>query len=174
MNVGVQASRKFFHSNSSSYLYILTLHGGRRIEFDWGQLWSALRETGIELSILEVSGMENAIDKMFIYLLPYTGLQRLAIRYLVMDPQEMEDKAAQGFWRKIIPHHRDSLTTLFVNSKHESQYSRRSSLRDLTISVCSVLSLACKDHEVEFHDLKEPDGAVENFYVSNQNQQFTL
>jgi hypothetical protein len=161
-------------------LSISTSYGGRCIEFDWGRLWSALRETGIELSILEVSGTENAIDKMFTYLLSYTGLQRLAIRYLLMDTQEMEDKAAQRFWQKIIPHHRDSLTTLFVNSEHASQWCygpraapalrKCSSLRDLTISVCSVesswakakLSSACKDHNIEFHDLKEPDGAVEN------------
>jgi hypothetical protein len=161
-------------------LSISTFYGSRRIEFDWGRLWSALRETGIELSSLEVSGTENAIDKMFTYLLSYTGLQKLAIRYLLMDTQEMEDKAAQRFWQKIIPHHRDSLTSLFVNSKHESQWCygpraapalrKCSSLRDLTISVCSVksswakakLSSACKDHNIEFHDLKEPDGAVEN------------
>ncbi|KAN0072933.1 hypothetical protein V8E54_009047 [Elaphomyces granulatus] len=161
-------------------LSISTRPGGRHIEFDWGQLWSALRETGIELSILEVSGTENAIDNMFTYLLSYTGLQRLAIRGLRMDTQEMEDKAAQRFWYKIIPHHRDSLTTLFVNSKYEGEWCfgpraapalrKCSSLRDLTISMCSVnvswakatLSRARKYNNIEFNDLQEPDGAVEN------------
>ena len=89
-------------------LSISTLHGGRRIELDWGRLWSALRETGIKLSILEVSGTESAMVKMFTYLLSYTGLQRLAISHLLMDTQEMEDKAAQIFWQK------SSLTTGIV------------------------------------------------------------
>ena len=152
-------------------------------EFYWGQLWSALRETRIELSILDVLGMENAIDKMFTYLLSYTGLRKLAIRHFLMDTQEMEDKAAQSFWQKIIPHHRDNLTTLSVHSTYEGQWCygpraaptlrKCSSLRDLTISVCSVrsswakarLSLACRVHKIEFRDLQNPHGAVENCVV---------
>jgi hypothetical protein len=39
-----------------------------------------------------------------------------------MDTQEMEDKAGQRFWYKITPHHRDSLTTLFVNSQYEGEW----------------------------------------------------
>jgi hypothetical protein len=59
-------------------LYVSTPSGARRIEFDWGGLlWSALQETGVELSILRVSGSENAMD-----VLSYTGLQRLEIPYL--------------------------------------------------------------------------------------------
>ncbi|KAN0072932.1 hypothetical protein V8E54_009046 [Elaphomyces granulatus] len=167
-------------SHKLQQLSISTRPGGRHIEFDWGQLWSALRETGIELSILEVSGTENAIDNMFTYLLSYTGLQRLAIRKLEMDTQDMEDKAGQRFWRKVIPHHRNSLTTLSIESTFESEWCygpyavpalrRCLSLRDLAISVCSVplfwakkkLSWARKRNKIEFHGLQEPDGAVEN------------
>jgi len=161
-------------------LSISTLRGGRRIELDWGRLWSALRETGIKLSMLKVSRTENAIDKMFTYLLSYTGLQKLAIRALQMDTQEMEDKAGQRFWHKVIPHHQDSLTTLSIESRFESEWCygpyavpalrRCLSLRDLAISVCSVplfwakkkLSWARKCNKIEFHGLQEPDGAVEN------------
>jgi hypothetical protein len=161
------------------HLSVSTPPGARNIEFDWGQLWSALQETGIELSTLEVSGTENAIDNMFTYLLSYAGLRRLAIRRLEMDTQEMEDKAAQRFWHKVVPHHRNSLTMLFIESEFESEWcygpgaaaSLRecSSLRDLTVSVCSVNSFWAKaelsrarNNKIEFHDLQEPDGAAEN------------
>ncbi|KAN0072951.1 hypothetical protein V8E54_009065, partial [Elaphomyces granulatus] len=167
-------------SHKLQQLSVWTRPGRRDIEFDWGQLWSALRETGIKLSMLEVSGTENAIDKMFTYLLSYTGLQKLAVRELEMDTQEMEDKAGQRFWRKVIPHHRNSLTMLSIESTFESEWCygpcavpalrRCLSLRDLTISVCSVplfwakkkLSWARKHNKIEFHGLQEPDGAVEN------------
>jgi hypothetical protein len=173
-------------SDKLQQLSVSTRTGAPRdIEFDWGQLWSALRETGIKLSKLKVSGTENAIDKMFTYLLSYTGLQKLAILALQMDTQEMEDKAGQIFWRKVIPHHRDSLTTLFIEAVFESEWCygpyavpalrRCLSLRDLTIPVCSVpsfwakkkLSWARKRNKIEFHDLQEPDGAAENCGVSS-------
>ena len=161
-------------------LSVWTRQGARNIEFDWGRLWSALQETGIKLSILEVSGMENAIDKMFTYLLSYAGLKRLEILHLEMDTQEMEDKAAQKFWDKVVPHHWKSLTTLFIGSNVESEWGygpraaislrKCSSLQNLTISARSVsspwartmLSRACEYNNVEFCELQEPHGAAEN------------
>ena len=117
---------------------------------------------------------------IFAYLLSYAGLKRLAIHGLEMDTQEIEDKAAQEFWDKVVPHHWNSLTTLFIESNLESEWGygpraatslrKCSSLRDLAISVRSVcsfwantiLSRAGEYNNVEFRDLQEPHGAAEN------------
>jgi hypothetical protein len=166
-------------SHKLQQLSISTPPGGRYIKFDWNGLWSALQKIGIKLTILDVSGTENAIDKMFTYLLSYTGLQSLAIRDLRMDTREMEDMAARRFWHRIIPQHRYSLTTLFVTPDYESEWcygprvevalKKCSSLQDLTISVRNVHSFWAKKKlsearkfGVEFRDLGKPDGAVEN------------
>jgi hypothetical protein len=164
-------------------LSISTPPSARRIEFDWRRLWSALQETGIELLILKVSGTENAMDEMFTYLLSYPGLQRLEIPYLLMDSQEAEDRAAQRFWDKIVPHHRNSLTTLSIESQFGSRWCygplakavlrQCLSLRDLTISVCNVnsswaeatLSRAREYDKIEFRCLEQPYGALANCCV---------
>jgi hypothetical protein len=161
-------------------LYVSTPPGARRIKFDWRGLWSALQEAGIELPILKVTGAENAMDEMFTYLLSYAGLKRLEISDLRMDSQGAEDRAARRFWREIIPRHRDCLTTLSITSRFRSgwcygppaadELQQCSSLRDLTISVCSVnsswaeakLSRARKYDKIEFRDLEEPCGGLEN------------
>ena len=88
-------------------------------EFDWRRLWSALQETRIALSILKVSGMANAMDKMLAYLLSYAGLQRLEITNMDSREKEKENGASLIFWSKIIPHHRDSLTMLFIQCSLE-------------------------------------------------------
>ena len=157
----------------------------RGIEFDWKRLWSALQEIRTALSILKVSGMANAMDEMFAYLLSYTGLQRLEIAN--MSSQEKENRASLIFWRKIIPHHRDSLTMLSIKCSFEGGWCygphaapalwQCSLLRDLTIPVCRVksswaeatLSRARGHSKIEFHHLEEPDGAVENCGVRTDN-----
>jgi hypothetical protein len=144
-------------------------------EFDWRRLWSALQETWTALSVLKVSGMANAMEEMFAYLLSYTGLQRLEITDI--ESQEKEDGVSLIFWREIIPHHRDSLTMLSIEDGFEGGWCygpraaalrRCSLLRDLTIPVCrvesswaeTILARARKYKQIEFRDLVEPDGAA--------------
>ena len=161
-------------------LSISTLPGARRIEFDWRGLWSALKEARIELKILKAWGPENSMEELFSYLLSYTGLQRLGLSGLRLDSQEMEDRAASKFWQQIVPHHQNSLTSICAYSKFVSGWCygplvsvamrQCPSLRDLTVSVCSVdsswaeakLRRAREDDGFEFCCLKEPQGAVEN------------
>jgi hypothetical protein len=160
-------------------LSISTLPGARRIEFDWRGLWSALKEARIELKILKAWGPENSMEELFSYLLSYTGLQKLSLSDLQLDGQEMEDRAATKFWQQVAPHHKNSLTSICAYSKFESGWcygplvsaamQQCSSLRDLTVSVCSVDSSwaeakLCQAREdgFEFCRLKEPQGSVEN------------
>jgi hypothetical protein len=127
------------------------------------------------------------MDNMFAYLLSYTGLQRLEIPALLMDSQEAEDSAAERFWRDVIPHHRNSLTTLVINARFESGWcygphaaaalQQCLSLRDLTISVGSVdsswvevrLSQARQNDKIVFRELTKPSGAPENYCVRPTN-----
>jgi hypothetical protein len=123
------------------------------ITFSWKGLWNALRETQINLSILQVFGSECAMDEMFAYLLSYNGLQTLEICDLQMDDQAAEDLAAQKFWHDVIPHHRHSLIKLSAYSRFESIWCSYGppvatalrqclSLRDLTISIIRAKMLA--------------------------------
>jgi hypothetical protein len=135
-------------SRKLQQLSISTSPGARRINLDWRGLWSALQKVRIKLPILKASGIENTTDEMFTYLLSYTGLQRLEILRLQMDTPEVKDKAARRFWGEVIPHHRNSLTVLFIDFIFESEwcYGPRSaatlelclSLRDLSISICGI------------------------------------
>jgi hypothetical protein len=152
---------------------------GDPFDFDWGRLWGALQEAWIALSILKVSGMDDAMDEMSSYLLSYSGLKRLEIARLGMESQEEEDRASLVFWQEIIPHHRGSLTALSMGDgldggwcygpRAAAALCQCSALRDLTVSVCRVdpswaeatLSRARKYKQIEFHSL-EPDGASEN------------
>jgi hypothetical protein len=120
------------------------------------------------------------MDQVFTYLLSYTGLQRLEIPRLQMDTQEVEDRAARRFWDEIIPHHRNSLTELFIASDFESEWCYGPhaaaalelclSLQDLSISVCGVnlpwaearLSRAREYDKIEFCSLEEPYNAPDN------------
>jgi hypothetical protein len=167
-------------SHKLQQLSVSTIPGARRIDFDWRRLWSALQETRIGLLILKVSGTENAMDQMFTYLLSYTGLRRLEIPDVQMDTQEIEDRAARRFWNEIIPHHRNSLTELFIASAFESEWCYGPhasaalelclSLQDLSISVCDVnltwavarLSRAREYDKIEFRGLEEPYNAPDN------------
>jgi hypothetical protein len=162
------------------HLFVSTLPGARRIEFDWRGLWSALQESGIKLRVLKAQGSENAMDELFTYLLSYTGLQRLDISDLQMDGQEAEDQTGQRLWKEVVPRHQNSLATLCTYSRFESEWcygpsaaatlQRCSSLRDLTLSARSVnsswveakLSQAREHDKVEFYGLEEPYGALEN------------
>ena len=97
-------------SDKLQHLSVSTPLGDHCVDFNWRKLWGALQEAWIALSILKVSGMENAMDEMSSYLLSYSGLERLEITHLQLDGQEEEDRASLVFWHEIIPHHRDSLT----------------------------------------------------------------
>ena len=174
-------------SQKLQQLSISTPLGDTDFEFDWRRLWSALQESRTALSFLEVSGMANAMDKMLGYLLSYTGLQRLEITNMEIQEKEKENGTSLIFWRKIIPHHRDSLTKLSIQCSFEGGwcYGPQASaalrqclfLRDLTLSVCRVesswaeetLSRAHEYSKIEFRDLKEPDGAVGNCGVRPTN-----
>ena len=50
---------------------------GDPFDFCWRGLWAALQEAWITLSILRVSGMEDAMDEMSSYLFSYSGLEKL-------------------------------------------------------------------------------------------------
>jgi len=133
-------------SHKLQQLSVSTRPGARDIEFDWDN-YGVPSERLDKVIHAQSFRTENAIDEMFTYLLSYTGLQKLAIRDLEMDTQEMEDKAGQRFWRKVIPHHRNSLTTLSIESRFESEWCYDLTpcriaevlvATDLAISVCSV------------------------------------
>lgn len=78
-------------------LNVSTPHGSRGVGFPWTGFWSALREIRVELSTLIVQGSETAMDVMYIYLISYTGLQKLEIHGIKMDRQDLEDIAGRTF-----------------------------------------------------------------------------
>jgi hypothetical protein len=100
-------------------LSVSTPPASRGVDFDWKALWHSLRETRTELSALKVSGSERVMDDMFQYLLSYNGLQKLEITHLQMDHQHEEDKLAETFWEKIVPHVRATLATLAITTSYE-------------------------------------------------------
>jgi hypothetical protein len=100
----------------------LTGPGARQIELDWRGLWTGLRDTGVKLRTLRVLGTENAMNQLWTYLLSYTGLQRLYMRDILMDGQKSEDSAGEEFWREIVPHHKETLTSLEAYSTVDSAW----------------------------------------------------
>jgi len=170
-------SRKLQHLNVS------TRPGSRGVDFAWTELWPAMKETGVKLLTLTVSGSENGIDEMYAYLLSYTGLQKLEVLGIQMDQQDLEDSAGHRLWHQIVPHHKDSLTVLAVGPCYEGVWCygptaaavilQCSSLRNLSLSVCEVnsswakakLSRVRENDQVEFRDLEEPYCAPENCVV---------
>jgi anaerobic ribonucleoside-triphosphate reductase len=118
------------------------------VDFDWKTLWYSLRETRTELSALKVSGSERVMDDMLQYLLSYNGLQKLEITHLQMDHQHEEDKLAETFWEKIVPHVRATLDTLAITTSYEGNLcygpsaaaalTQCSFFKDLTLSVGTV------------------------------------
>lgn len=161
-------------------LSVTTPTGSRGLDFSWAELWLTLKEIRVELSALSVHGSEKAMDDMFAYLVSYTGLRKLVIDEIKMDRADLEDSVGRRLWHQIVPLHKDSLTELAVVPCYEGVWCygpiaaevipQCSSLRSLTLSVCSVdsswakakLSQARENDKVEFHGLKEPSGAPEN------------
>ncbi|GFF27438.1 hypothetical protein IFM61606_09957 [Aspergillus udagawae] len=161
-------------------LSVSTPPASRGVDFDWKALWYSLRETRTELSALKVSGSERVMDDMLQYLLSYNGLQKLEITHLQMDHQHEEDKLAETFWEKIVPHVRSTLATLAITTSYEGNLcygpsaaaalSQCSFLKNLTLSVGTVstpwadeiFSQARNDRRVEFSRLDEPYGSPVN------------
>ena len=161
-------------------LSVTTPPGSRDLDFHWAKLWLMLKEVGVELSTLSVKGSEKAMDDMFDYLVSYTGLRKLKIRGIQMDRQDLEDSAGYMLWNQILPHHKDTLTELVIAPCYKGVWCygpaatetilQCSSLRKLTLSVCSVdsswakakLLRERKNNNVKFYNLCEPYGMEEN------------
>ncbi|KAF7131114.1 hypothetical protein CNMCM5793_004101 [Aspergillus hiratsukae] len=161
-------------------LSVTTRPGSRGIDFDWTTLWSSLQDSKTMLTALRLSGGENAIDRMFDYLLTYSGLQKVEILNVQMDDEDQENNAAQMLWNKVILHHKDTLVTLAITRVYQGAWcygpaaaeilSQCTVLRDLTVSLGPVssswadiiLSKAREDQNIDFLYLKEPHGLPEN------------
>lgn len=62
------ASLKQPLSHKLKSLTISTSIGSRRLKFAWAELFTTLKKSGVELSLLSVIGMEAAMDQMLSYL----------------------------------------------------------------------------------------------------------
>ncbi|GIJ90964.1 hypothetical protein Asppvi_009929 [Aspergillus pseudoviridinutans] len=167
-------------SSTLRQLSVSTPPASRGVDFAWKALWSSLQETRTELSALKVSGSERAMDDMFQYLLSYNGLQKLEIMHLQMDHHHEEDKLAETFWDKIVPHVRATLATLTITTRYEGDLCYGPSaaaallqcllLKDVTLSIGTVstpwaaetFSQARNDRRVEFSRLDDPHGSPVN------------
>ncbi|MCJ1347102.1 hypothetical protein MMC31_005323 [Peltigera leucophlebia] len=136
-------------------LTISTPTCSRHPDFAWAELFTTLKEIGVELSKLRVTGMEAAMDEMFSYLISYSGgLQTLGINNIIMECKSHEDSAGNRFWDQIVPHHKGSLKALYISSRYEGAWcygpKPTMAIRQC-LSLCKFNIAARRDDPVRHH-----------------------